>query len=214
MKILIFSGSLRKESLNKKLCHVVTDIFQKNNLAEVHFVDLQPLNIPVYDGDFETSQGIPAGIMNLGKQITAADAIVICTPEYNGSIPGSLKNVVDWLSREKPVPLAGKQMLLLAASPGALGGTRSLWHTRQPFEVLSTFVYPEMMGVPKAHENILPNNTLADAKLQANLERLVKDFAAHAKKFMQATAAQDAHDSMPAQARSTTAGGTTASPQH
>ncbi|AZZ36051.1 alpha-glucosidase [Bdellovibrio sp. qaytius] len=214
MKVLIFSGSLRKESLNKKLCHVVTDIFHKNNLAEVHYVDLQPLNIPVYDGDFETSQGIPAGIMNLGKQITAADAIVVCTPEYNGSIPGSLKNVIDWLSREKPVPLTGKQLLLLAASPGALGGTRSLWHTRQPFEVLNTHVYPEMMGVPKAHEAILPTNTLADAKMQANLERLVKDFANHAKKFMQSSAAQEAHDTAPVQARPTSTGGTTASTTH
>lgn len=213
MKVLIFAGSLRKESLNKKLCHVVTDIFHKNNLADVHFVDLQPLNIPVYDGDFETSQGIPAGIMNLGKQITAADAIVICTPEYNGSIPGSLKNVVDWLSREKPVPLTGKPLLLLAASPGALGGTRSLWHTRQPFEVLGVHVYPEMMGVMKAHENILPSNTLADAKLQSNLERLVKDFTNHAKKFMQSSAANEAHDSVPAQSRPTT-GGSQASATH
>ena len=194
MKILIFSGSLRKESLNKKLCHVVTDIFNKNKLAEVHFVDLQPLNIPVYDGDFEATQGIPAGIMNLGKQIAAADALVICTPEYNGSIPGSLKNVIDWLSREKPVPLTGKPLLLLAASPGALGGVRSLWHTRQPFEVLNTQVYPEMMGVPKAHENILANNILADVKMQQNLERLVKDFAVHAKKIMQTSAPQEAHD--------------------
>lgn len=184
MKILTFAGSLRKDSLNKKLCHVAAEIVHKNNLGEVHFVDLQPLNIPVYDGDFETSQGIPAGVMNLGKQIAAANALIICTPEYNGSIPGSLKNVIDWLSREKPVPLTGKPTLLLAASPGALGGVRSLWHSRQPFEVLNTQLYPEMMGVPKAHEAILASNTLADAKMQLNLERLIKDFTAHATKFL------------------------------
>lgn len=184
MKILTFSGSLRKDSLNKKLCHVVADIFQKNSLGEVQFVDLQPLNIPVYDGDLETNQGIPAAVVNLGKQITAANALVICTPEYNGSIPGSLKNIIDWLSREKPVSLAGKPTLLLAASPGALGGVRSLWHSRQPFEVLNTQLYPEMMGVGKAHEVISPNNTLSDAKMQQNLERLCKDFAIHIKRFI------------------------------
>lgn len=184
MKILTFSGSLRKDSLNKKLCHVAVDIFKKNNLGECQFVDLQPLNIPVYDGDLEAAKGLPDGVKTLGQMITSANALVICTPEYNGSIPGSLKNVIDWLSREKPVSLAGKPTLLLAASPGALGGVRALWHTRQPFDVLNTQLYPEMMGVSKAHEMITANNTLNDAKLQQNLERLIKDFAAHVQKFM------------------------------
>lgn len=185
MKILTFAGSLRKDSLNKKLCAVVCEIVRKNNFAEIEFVDLQPLNIPVYDGDLETTQGLPEGILKLATTISQADALIICTPEYNGSIPGVLKNVVDWLSRQKPVSLEGKQMLLLAASPGALGGVRSLWHTRQPFEVVKTFIFPEMMGVGKAHENILPNHTLADAKMMQNLERLVKDFTLHAKKYSQ-----------------------------
>jgi len=184
MKILTFAGSLRKDALSKKLCHVVVEIVHKNNLGEIHFVDLQPLNIPVYDGDFETTQGIPAGVMSLGKQITAADALIVCTPEYNGAIPGSLKNVVDWLSREKPVPLTGKPMLLLGSSPGAMGGIRALWHSRQPFEVLNTQLYPEMMAVGKAHEVIQTDHTLSDAKMQQNLERLLKDFTTHVQKFI------------------------------
>lgn len=182
MKILTFSGSLRKDSLNKKLCGVVSKIVQNNNLADIQFVDLQPLNIPVYDGDLETSKGIPDGVKTLGQAIASANAIVICTPEYNGSIPGSLKNTIDWLSREKPVSLTGKQVLLLAASPGALGGVRSLWHSRQPFEVLGVHLYSEMMGVSKAHESILADSTLADPKMQQNLERIVKDFVNYAKK--------------------------------
>lgn len=184
MKILTFAGSLRKDSLNKKLCGVVSEIVKKNNYAEIEFLDLQPLNIPVYDGDIEASTGIPAGIVELGKKITEANALIICTPEYNGSIPGILKNTIDWLSRQKPVSITGKPTLLLAASPGALGGVRSLWHSRQPFEVLGTQLYPEMMGVSKAHETITPDKTLADAKMQANLERLVKDYITHAKKLV------------------------------
>lgn len=183
MKILTFAGSLRKDSLNKKLCGVVSEIVKKNNLAEIEFLDLQPLNIPVYDGDIETSQGIPEGIAKLASAITQANALIICTPEYNGSIPAPLKNVVDWLSRQKPVSLTGKPMLLLAASPGALGGVRSLWHTRQPFEVLGTQLYPEMMGVSKANEMITAEKKLADDKMMQNLERLVKDFINHAKKL-------------------------------
>jgi chromate reductase, NAD(P)H dehydrogenase (quinone) len=179
MKILTFAGSLRKDSLNKKLCGVVSKIVQTNNLCDIQFIDLQPLNIPVYDGDLESAKGIPEGVKQLSQAISKADALIICTPEYNGSIPGSLKNVIDWLSREKPVSLSGKQTLLLAASPGALGGVRSLWHSRQPFEVLGVHLYPEMMGVGKAHENILPDATLADAKMMENLERLIKSFVAY-----------------------------------
>ena len=184
MKILTFAGSLRKDSLNKKLCGVVSEIVKKNNLAEIEFVDLQPLNIPVYDGDIEASTGVPAGVQELSKKIMEANALIICTPEYNGSIPGILKNTIDWLSRLKPVSLTGKPALLLAASPGALGGVRSLWHSRQPFDVLGPQLYPEMMGVGKAHETITPDKTLGDAKLQANLERLVKDYITHAKKLI------------------------------
>lgn len=183
MKILTFAGSLRKDSLNKKLCGVVSEIVKKNNYAEIAFLDLQPLNIPVYDGDLESSQGIPAGVVELGKKITEANALIICTPEYNGSIPGILKNTIDWLSRQKPVSLTGKPTLLLGASPGGLGAVRSLWHSRQPFDVLNVQLYPEMMGVPKAHEQI-QGVTLADAKMQANLERLVKDYITHAKKLV------------------------------
>lgn len=184
MKILTFAGSLRKDSLNKKLCGVVSEIVKKNNYADIEFVDLQPLNISVYDGDIESSTGIPPGVVELGKKITEANALIICTPEYNGSIPGVLKNTIDWLSRQKPVSLTGKPLLLLAASPGALGGIRSLWHSRQSFEVLNVQLYPEMMGVPKAHETITTEKTLSDVKLQANLERLVKDYVMHAKKLV------------------------------
>lgn len=183
MKILTFAGSLRKDSLNKKLCGVVSDIVKKNNLADIEFIDLQPLNIPVYDGDIESSTGLPSGVQQLAQKINEANALIICTPEYNGSIPGILKNTIDWLSRQKPVSLTGKPVLLLAASPGALGGVRSLWHSRQPFDVLGTQLYPEMMGVGKAHETI-QGTTLADAKLLANLERLVKDYITHAKKLI------------------------------
>lgn len=183
MKILTFSGSLRKDSLNKKLCGVVSEIVKKNNLAEIEFIDLQPLNIPVYDGDIEAS-GIPAGVIALANKISNCKALIICTPEYNGSIPGSLKNVIDWLSRQKPVSLTGKPLLLLAASPGALGGVRALWHSRQPFDVLNVQLYPEMMGISKAHETITAEKTLSDVKLQQNLERLIKDFITYAQKLV------------------------------
>src|SRR6185312_5208904 len=142
MKILVFAGSLRKGSFNKLFAREAMRLLSSRGV-ETEFVDLQPLAIPVYDGDLEEASGVPAGVRTLSDKILAADALLISTPEYNGSIPGILKNTVDWLSRLKPVCLTGKHLLLIAASPGALGGIRSLWHSRQPFEVLGTHVFPE-----------------------------------------------------------------------
>ncbi|MFN3454619.1 MAG: NADPH-dependent FMN reductase, partial [Pseudobdellovibrio sp.] len=125
MKTLTLAGSLRKDSFNKKIAQYAANLLQDKKLSEeVTYCDLQPLEIPVYDGDVEGKSGLPLGVVRLIEHITQADALVISTPEYNGSIPGVLKNVLDWISRHKPNPLAGKHVLLLAASPGTLGGIR------------------------------------------------------------------------------------------
>lgn len=179
MKILTFAGSLRKDSLNKRLCQVAALLAQQETGSEVEFCDLQPLQIPVYDGDIE-AKGLPEGVVKLAGLIQKADALIISTPEYNGSIAGSFKNTIDWLSRHKPDVMKGKQVLLLAASPGALGGVRTLWHSRQPLEVLGCHVYPEMMGISKAHENLTPSYELTDEKMKAKLGQLIKDFVAFA----------------------------------
>src|SRR5262249_4256736 len=146
------------------------------------FLDLKEYPMPVYDGDIEASSGIPQTTSALGKKITAADAIIISTPEYNGSIPGIFKNVIDWLSRDKPVSLNGKHLLLLAASPGALGGTRSLWHSRQPLEVVGMHVFPSMMGLPDAYHAFDEQGKLKDAKTTQKLKTLIEQFITHVKR--------------------------------
>jgi NAD(P)H-dependent FMN reductase len=102
--------------------------------------------------------------------------------EYNGSIPGILKNVIDWLSRAKPVSLEGKPLLLLAASPGALGGVRSLWQTRIPLEVIGVHVYPDMLGLPRANEAFDEKDRLKDDKMAQRLKTLIAKFLEHNKK--------------------------------
>lgn len=181
MKILVFAGSLRQGSLNKKFAREAMRLLSSREVA-TEFVDLQPLAIPVYDGDLEEASGVPAGVQALSEKILAADALLISTPEYNGSIPGILKNTVDWLSRLKPVSLSGKHLLLLAASPGALGGIRSLWHSRQPFEVLGTHVFPEMMALPLAHQAFDEAGALKDAKVVERLGGLLERYVAHARR--------------------------------
>jgi chromate reductase len=178
MKIALFAGALRRDSLNKKLAREAARLAAARGNA-VDFVDLQPFALPVYDGDVEAA-GVPAAVGELSKRLAAADALVVSTPEYNGSIPGSLKNTIDWLSRVRPVAFADKPLLLLAASPGALGGVRSLWHTRVPFEVLGAHVFPDMLGVPKASEAFDESGRLRDAKTVERLQDLLDRFLARA----------------------------------
>ena len=178
MKLLFFAGSLRADSCNKKYAREALRLANELGL-EGEFIDLKDYPMPVYDGDIETTTGIPAGTAALGKKILAADALVISTPEYNGSIPGIFKNVLDWLSREQVISLKGKHLLLLAASPGALGGVRSLWHTRQPLAVLGVHVFPDMSGLPLAYTAFDEQGRLKDVKAVQRLKATLESFGKH-----------------------------------
>lgn len=128
--LLGISGALRKNSNNTKLIHEAARLFAPDEFieADIHF--------PLYDSDLEDSDGIPAAVKKLHSQILSADAVIIATPEYNKNISGVLKNALDWLSREKPQPWAGKLVAILSASSGRSGGERAqyaLRHCMTPF---------------------------------------------------------------------------------
>jgi len=176
MKILFFAGSLRKDSYNKKFVREAQRAASAIKGIETDFLDLKDFPMPPYDGDIEDGPGIPEATKKLGARIMAADALVIATPEYNGSIPGTLKNVIDWLSREDTVSLENKPLLLLAASPGALGGVRVLWQARVPFEVIGTHVFPGMMGLPGAAAAFDDQGHLKDEKTAKRLNDLINQF--------------------------------------
>jgi NAD(P)H-dependent FMN reductase len=181
VNLLFFAGSLRADSCNKKFVRAAMRMVESENVGvyKAEYVDLKDYPMPPYDGDIEDSAGIPETTKLLGKKISAADALIISSPEYNGAIPGGLKNVVDWLSRETPVSLAGKQLLLLGASPGALGGTQGLWHTRVPFEKLGVHVYPGMMGLADAYNAFDGQGNLKDAKAAQRLQKLLGQYLAY-----------------------------------
>lgn len=183
MKILIFAASLRKDSLNKKLVTQTKNILSTLPHIEIDLADFREFEMPIYDGDLESTKGIPKGALELITRLQSADALIVSTPEYNGSIPGSLKNALDWVSRAKPNPFDAKPVLLLGASPGALGSIRGLWHSRVPFEALGAFVYPQMFGLAKAHEAFDESGTLKDSK---NLEQLTKTLSGYLKFVSQA----------------------------
>ena len=143
MKYFFLSGSLRNDSLNTRLLHMVAKHFSS---SASDIANLNELSIPLYNGDIETV-AIPEGVQKLAKCIDQAQALIIASPEYNYSISGVLKNVIDWVSRVRPMPLKQKPILLMAASPGPIAGIRGLWHTRVPIEGLGNYVFPEMFSL-------------------------------------------------------------------
>lgn len=139
-------------------------------------MDLKQYSIPVYDGDIEEEKGIPDDVTKLDQQIKSCDSLIVVTPEYNGSIPGILKNVVDWLSRVDEPCFRGRHLQIFAASPGAFGGVRSLWHSRVPFEVLGAHVSPDMMGLPKADSAFDESGKLTDPKTADRIKNILTSF--------------------------------------
>ncbi len=182
MKYLLFAGSLRADSLNKKLIAVANRILGSNTENTVQLLDLKSLNIPVYDGDLEAS-GLPEGVKALGNAISDADALIIASPEYNGSIAGTLKNTTDWVSRIKPNPFSKKPVLLLGASPGYYGSIRGLNQTRIPFDNMGCNVYFQTYPLPMAGNAFDSHGHLTDAQNQSRLEHLLNSFSQYAGTF-------------------------------
>ncbi|WP_375254646.1 NADPH-dependent FMN reductase [Yoonia sp.] len=122
--LLGISGSLRKASTNTKLMRYAAAIFDADSFVE------GDINLPLYNGDLENADGIPASVQKLGDQIAQADAVIIATPEYNKAISGSLKNALDWVSRTKGGPWKDKPVAIMSAAAGRAGGERSQFSLR------------------------------------------------------------------------------------
>ena len=129
-------GSLRKASFNAAVARALPSLAPEG----VRITALGSVgDLPHYDGDVQ-AQGFPAPVLAMAEQIKAADGVIIVSPEYNYSIPGVLKNALDWLSRLSPQPFAGKPVAIQTASPGILGGVRSQYHLRQVLTALDALV--------------------------------------------------------------------------
>lgn len=169
LRILVFSASLRAESLNTKLANLASGIIQKNG-ATVDFANMLEFDCPSYNGDDEQNNGYPPGATEFRKRLEENDAFIISSPEYNGSMPGLLKNVIDWVSRFRPQPFNEKHSLLMSASPSMAGGNKSLWSLRIPLEHLGSRVFPDMFSLATAHQALNPDGTLTSASLSRRFE--------------------------------------------
>lgn len=174
LRVLVFAVSLRKESLNRKLAALAANVAQQYG-STVDLASMHDFDVPLYDGDLEASQGIPKGAQELQRRLLASDAFIIASPEYNGSMPGLIKNLIDWTSRFRPQPFDGRHGLLLSASPSMVGGNRGLWVLRMPFEHLGARIYPDMFSLAMAHK-AFAGDELADPALRARFEKTVQSF--------------------------------------
>jgi chromate reductase, NAD(P)H dehydrogenase (quinone) len=167
IRVLVFAASLRQASLNGRLADLAAG-FMESRGAAVDRATMAEFDCPSYDQDVESS--MPTGAESLRRRLGGVDALVIAAPEYNASMPGVLKNVIDWTSRFRPQPFNGKQAMLLSASPSMVGGNRGLWATRIPLEHLGARVYPDMFSLAQAHEAFGDDGRLANATLQKRFE--------------------------------------------
>ncbi|RLU77431.1 NADPH-dependent FMN reductase [Streptomyces griseocarneus] len=175
MRVLTLGASLRGDSLNVRLATLVTRLVEQAG-ATADLAHMGEFAMPVYDGDAEAAEGLPAGAQAFRDRIDASDALVISSPEYNASVPGSLKNAIDWVSRFRPQPFKDKHALLVSASPSMVGGNRGLWALRVPLEHLGTRVYPDMFSLARAHEGFTESGDLSDSGLQDRLAESVVSF--------------------------------------
>jgi NAD(P)H-dependent FMN reductase len=174
VRVLIFSASLRAESLNSRLAQLAATVARAHG-AEVDLAAMHDFDVPSYDGDVEGAQGIPAGAGELRRRLEANDAFIIASPEYNASMPGVLKNLIDWTSRFRPQPFDGRHGLVMSASPSLAGGNRGLWSLRVPLEHLGARIFPDMFSLSMAHK-AFSGDTIADAALQARFEKNLEAF--------------------------------------
>jgi len=151
--ILVFAGSIRKDSYHRKLARAAAERLARAG-ANVTFADLRDYPMPIYDGDLEAAEGLPTSARTFKELLRAHDAFVIASPEYNGSFTALLKNAIDWTTRPEAGEKAGqvfrgKIAALLGGSPGAGAGRRGLRHLRELLEMIGVNVIPEQLTVAK-----------------------------------------------------------------
>jgi len=178
VKILAFAGSTREASFNKQLVRVAAKAAEQAG-AEVTVIDLKDFPMPLYDGDLESQSGLPEHAKRFKELLKSHHGFLIASPEYNSSITAVLKNAIDWASRPEPnepplVAYTDKFAGLMSASPGALGGLRSLATVRSILENIGVHVIPNQIAVSRAHEAFNLDGSLKDPKQQAAVEKVAQ----------------------------------------
>jgi len=185
-RILVFAGSTRSGAYSGK----VADCAQKELAiqgAEVTRISLADYDLPIMNEDLQEEKGIPENAYKLARQFASHDALMICTPEYNGSIPPLLKNTIDWVSRVskdngRPLkPYPGKVVGLCSSSEGYFAGIRSANHLRAVLAHLQMEVIAAQVSVPKGGEAFDERGDFKDERLRKGMTRACESLIASAR---------------------------------
>jgi NAD(P)H-dependent FMN reductase len=174
--VLFIAGSARSGAYSVKLRDVARRVAEAAG-ARTSVLDLRALALPVYDGDIEAREGVPAAAATLRDAIRDHDAVVIVTPEYNGFPTPLVINAFDWLSRlsDGLKTTADMPVALLSSSPGALGGLRAMNFLRQYLQMaFAMLVVPQQQALSRAGEAFAPDGSLADPRLAASVGNVVQ----------------------------------------
>jgi len=178
-QVLVFAGSTRTGSFNRKLAQLVAGELRNAGMA-MTLADLRDYPMPLYDGDTEAAQGLPDAARRFKELVREHDALAIASPEYNGSFSALVKNTIDWISRPAPgePPLAvlrGKVAALASASPGPGAGKRGLRHLRELLEMIGMKVVPAQVAVARASQAFDESGNLVRPEDQAAVRQLVEE---------------------------------------
>jgi NAD(P)H-dependent FMN reductase len=180
-RILAFSGSARKESLNRKFLAMAIAAAREAG-GEVTLLDLNDYVLPLYHGDLEDASGLPENAKKIIALIASHDALLIASPEYNSMFTPLLKNTIDWCTRDDVDPFPGKVAAVISASPGGFGGVRSLVMTQQLLLKLGCQVVPGQCALPSAGKAFDADGKLLDARAEKSVRALMAALVAMAKK--------------------------------
>lgn len=178
MKILAISGSLRADSLNTKLLHAAAELVDD----EVEFEVWDGLKaVPPYDEDDEAKGAAPIAVARLRSAIAAADAVLFATPEYNASIPGQLKNAIDWVSRPVATnPLRNVPVAVIGASPGMFGAVWAQAELKKVVALIGARVIDAELPVPQAVTRFDADGRLVDDEIRERLAEVVNELVSAA----------------------------------
>ncbi|UTA53826.1 NAD(P)H-dependent oxidoreductase [Lysobacter soli] len=172
-RLLAFAGSLRQGSYNRRLVHVLAEGARAAG-AQVTLIELRDFALPIYDGDIE-ADGMPENARRLQALMAEHDGLLVSTPEYNGSMPALVKNTLDWISRPLESGRSGVTLFqdkvagIVSASPGPLGGLRSLLVLRDALAKLGLLVVPQQVAVGQAADKLTDYGVLNDDRLRTSV---------------------------------------------
>ncbi len=175
VRYLVFPASLRTGSLNAELAGLAAQTITAKG-GQVDVASMADFDCPSYNLDLQLERGFPQGAEEFRRRLENCDAFVISSPEYNASMPGMLKNSIDWVSRFTPQPFNERHSLLMSASPSMAGGNRGLWALRMPLEHLGARVYPDMFSLAQAHRAFGQNGYLENPELQQRFDTNITNF--------------------------------------